>query len=59
VRVSKHAERGQTFTRAEILGEREQVQEVARLLSGIEVTTSSLASAEEMVSRGRQAGAGS
>ena len=59
VRVSKHAEREQTFTRAEPLDEREQVREVARLLSGIEVTSRSLASAEEMVSRGRQPGAGS
>jgi DNA repair protein RecN (Recombination protein N) len=59
VRVSKHAEDEQTFTRAEPLDEREQVREVARLLSGIEVTSRSLASAEEMVSRGRQAGAGS
>jgi DNA repair protein RecN (Recombination protein N) len=59
VLVSKRAEGGQTFTRAEPLGEREQVQEVARLLSGVEVTSRSLASAEEMVSRGRQAGAGS
>ncbi|HKI98946.1 MAG TPA: DNA repair protein RecN [bacterium] len=59
VRVSKHAEAGQTFTRAEPLDEREQVQEVARLLSGIEVTSRSLASAEEMVTRGRQAGVGS
>ena len=58
VLVSKRAEGGQTYTRAEPLDEKEQVREVARLLSGIEVTSRSLASAEEMVSRGREAGAG-
>lgn len=57
VRVSKHAEAGETFTRAEPLDETEKVAEVARLLSGIEVTPQSLASAEELVSRGRQGGA--
>ena len=36
---------------------REQVREVARLLSGIDVSEHSLASAEEMVNRGRQASA--
>jgi DNA repair protein RecN (Recombination protein N) len=56
VLVSKHAEDGQTYTRAEPLDRRRQVQEVARLLSGIEITHQSLASAEEMVNRGRQAG---
>jgi DNA repair protein RecN (Recombination protein N) len=59
VRVTKHAEDGQTYTRAEWLDEQGQVREVARLLSGVEVTSRSLASAEEMVSRGRQAAAGS
>ena len=59
VLVSKNAEGGQTYTHAEPLDEKKQVQEVARLLSGIEVTSRSLASAEEMVNRGREAGAGS
>lgn len=59
VLVSKDTQAGQTFTRAEHLAEREKVAEVARLLSGVEVTSRSLASAEEMVNRGRQAGVSS
>ena len=51
VLVSKATAEGQTYTRAEILEGREKVEEVARLLSGIEITTHSLASAEEMLSR--------
>jgi len=58
VLVSKEARDEQTYTRAQPLNAQEQVQEVARLLSGVEVTSRSLASAEEMVSRGRSAGAG-
>jgi DNA repair protein RecN (Recombination protein N) len=59
VLVRKHTARGQTYTQAELLAEQDKVREVARLLSGVEVTSRSLASAEEMVSRGRAPGAGS
>ena len=56
VLVSKAVSKGQTYTRAETLEGREKVEEVARLLSGIDITTHSLASAEEMLSRGGTAG---
>lgn len=52
--VRKEIENQQTFTHAHHLGEKEKVKEVARLLSGIEVSDHSLASAEEMVIRGRE-----
>ena len=55
VLVSKETQERQTFTRITPLDERQKVAEVARLLSGIEVSDHSLASAEEMVNRGRQA----
>jgi DNA repair protein RecN (Recombination protein N) len=57
VRVSKHAADGETFTRVEPLDEKAKVEEVARLLSGLRITSHSLASAEEMVNRGRTTGA--
>ncbi len=56
VLVSKATAKGQTYTRAETLEGREKVKEVARLLSGIDITTHSLASAEDMLSRGGNAG---
>lgn len=56
VLVTKIAENGQTYTHAEPLGEQEKVQEVARLLSGINISSHSLASAQEMVERSREAG---
>lgn len=55
VLVSKEMQERQTFTRITPLDEQQKVAEVARLLSGIEVSDHSLASAEEMVNRGRQA----
>ncbi len=55
LRVTKETADGQTFTRVEPLDTEAQVHEVARLLSGLEVSERSLASAEEMVSRGREA----
>ncbi|MCZ6627357.1 MAG: DNA repair protein RecN [SAR324 cluster bacterium] len=55
VLVSKEMQQHQTYTRVTPLSEKEKVQEVARLLSGIDVSDHSLASAEEMVNRGRQA----
>lgn len=55
VLVTKEMQERQTFTRVAPLDEQQKVAEVARLLSGIEVSDHSLASAEEMVNRGRQA----
>ncbi|MEE8395494.1 MAG: DNA repair protein RecN, partial [bacterium] len=53
--VSKKTEQRETFTEVALLSDQEQVKEVARLLSGLEVSGHTLASAEEMVSRGRAA----
>ena len=55
LRVTKEITGGETFTRAAALSEPERVQEVARMLSGFKVSDTSLASAQEMVNRGRQA----
>jgi len=55
VRVTKDVSDGQTYTRAEMLDDEGKVREVARLLSGIDVSDLSVRSAQEMVQRGRQA----
>ena len=55
VLVSKEVIQSQTYTRITPLGEKEKVAEVARMLSGIDVSDRSLASAEEMLNKGRQA----
>lgn len=52
--VRKEIDGEQTFTKAHRLTEEEKVTEIARLLSGIEVSGHSLASAEEMLNRGRE-----
>ncbi len=53
--VAKETDGRQTFTRITRLNEEEAVQEVARLLSGLEVTGHALASARQMVRAGRRA----
>ena len=55
VRVTKEVSDGQTYTRAGMLDGPGKVREVARLLSGVDVSDLSVRSAEEMVQRGRQA----
>jgi DNA repair protein RecN (Recombination protein N) len=54
VRVLKEIERGQTYTRVEMLHGEAKVREVARLLSGLDVSDHSVRSAEEMVQRGQR-----
>lgn len=54
VQVSKHTDKEETYTRVARLTREEKVQEVARLLSGLDISDHSLASAEEMVNRGHQ-----
>ncbi len=54
LRVTKDVEGGETFTQVRILAEGEKVEEIARLLSGIDISNHSLASAEEMLNRGRE-----
>jgi len=54
VRVSKDTRAGATFTEVESLSGAEQVREIARLLSGMEISEHSMATAREMVSRGKE-----
>lgn len=54
VLVTKELHQHETFTRIASLSEKEKVAEVARLLSGINVSDHSVASAEEMLTRGRR-----
>lgn len=52
--VSKETDAKQTYTRIAQLEAEDKVREVARLLSGLNVTSRSLASAQEMVDLGRR-----
>jgi len=54
VRVTKRVDGGQTYTQAEMLDGDGKVKEVARLLSGLDVSDHSIRSAEEMVQRGQR-----
>ena len=56
VLVEKTERGGHTFTSVAHLDDGGQVREVARLLSGIDISDSSLAAAREMVQKGRAAG---
>ena len=51
MRVHKQALRKKTQTQVETLDRNERVQEVARMLSGVEITQQSLKHAEEMLTR--------
>ncbi len=51
MRVHKQAERKKTQTQVDTLDRYERVQEVARMLSGVEITQQSLDHAEEMLAR--------
>ena len=54
LRVTKALEQEQTYTAVERLAGDAQVREVARLISGVEVSAKALASAEELVARAQQ-----
>ncbi len=53
IRVSKEVRDGGTQTVSAQLQDQERVQEVARMLGGVEITPRTLAHAEEMLARGR------
>jgi DNA repair protein RecN (Recombination protein N) len=55
LRVAKTTDGGQTYTTLLPLEGQDKVHEIARLLSGVEVTANTLASAEEMVNRSNRA----
>ena len=52
--VSKDTSSADTFTTVQSLDEQGKVREIARLLSGIDITEQSLASASEMVKKGNR-----
>jgi DNA repair protein RecN (Recombination protein N) len=49
LQVKKNARKGQTYTQIVALGAAERIQEVARMLGGIEITEKTLAHAKEML----------
>ncbi|MBT8127161.1 MAG: DNA repair protein RecN [Gammaproteobacteria bacterium] len=51
LRVHKRSDREQTQTNVYPLDQRERIEEIARMLSGMEITEQSLAHAKEMISR--------
>jgi DNA repair protein RecN (Recombination protein N) len=51
VRVAKHSDGGHTRTRVTPLDARERVDEIARMLGGIEITEATLAHARQMLER--------
>jgi DNA repair protein RecN (Recombination protein N) len=55
LRVDKRSEGGLTRTTLATLGEREKIEEVARMLGGLEITRATRAHAQEMRRRAREA----
>jgi len=51
--VSKFTEQDATYSRIETLGDHERINEVARMLGGVDMTEQTLAHAREMVSKGQ------
>ncbi len=51
VQVSKHTDKGQTFTRVEPLAEKARVEELARMMGGVKITERTLEHAREMRER--------
>ena len=47
--VTKNTKQGETYTEVRSLDEKERINEIARMLAGMEVTTESLANAEKML----------
>jgi DNA repair protein RecN (Recombination protein N) len=53
--VSKLTGKTSTRTRVGLLKDKQRIDEIARMLGGLEVTDSTLAHAKEMIERGRRA----
>ena len=49
LQVTKNTKDGETFTEVSNLNKKERINEIARMLAGMEVTTESLANAEKML----------
>jgi DNA repair protein RecN (Recombination protein N) len=51
LQVWKEVRKGQTYTRVQALADKERIEEVARMLGGVEITAQTRAHAKEMISR--------
>lgn len=51
MRVHKQSDKKQTQTQVDPLNQNERIEEIARMLSGVDITQQSLAHAEEMIAR--------
>lgn len=51
MRVHKQSQKNQTSTNVESLDREQRIEEIARMLSGVDITQQSLAHAEEMIAR--------
>ncbi len=51
LQVRKEVKSGQTFTRIRPLGDKDRVEELARMLGGVDITEQTLAHAEDMLAR--------
>lgn len=51
-RVSKEEQKGRTITSVNVLGEKEKIVEIARMLGGSKITETTLKHAQEMLGRG-------
>ncbi|MCK5396584.1 MAG: DNA repair protein RecN, partial [Gammaproteobacteria bacterium] len=54
MRVHKQSEKKQTSTDVNALDREQRVEEIARMLSGVDITQQSLAHAEEMITRAEE-----
>ncbi|MCK5003304.1 MAG: DNA repair protein RecN [Gammaproteobacteria bacterium] len=55
MRVHKQSDKKQTTTGVDTLNKQQRIEEIARMLSGVDITQQSLAHAEEMISRAEEA----
>ena len=54
MRVHKQSDKNQTSTGVEVLNQQQRIEEIARMLSGVDITQQSLANAEEMITRAEE-----
>lgn len=54
MRVHKQSDKKQTSTDVETLNKQQRIEEIARMLSGVDITQQSLAHAEEMITRAEE-----
>lgn len=54
MRVHKQSDKNQTSTGVDVLNRQQRIEEIARMLSGVDITQQSLAHAEEMITRAEE-----